>query len=53
MIGFNGFHDGSGYYIGDKMLDTLENLTMADDEEKMLSVILNFDFSAGKQLIFC
>ena len=49
--GFNGIHDGSGYHIGYKMLDTFENLTMADDEEKKFGDY-PFDLSAGKQLIF-
>ena len=34
IIGFNGFHDGSGYHIGYKMLDSFENLTMADAEKE-------------------
>ena len=32
-LGFNGIHDESGYHIRYKMLETFENLTMADDEE--------------------
>ena len=40
ILGFNGIHDGSGYHIGYKMLDTFENLTIADDEEKNLLVII-------------
>ena len=39
ILGFEGIHDGLGYHIGYKMLDTFENLTMADDEEKNLLVI--------------
>ena len=39
ILGFNDIHDGSGYHIGYKILDTFENLTMADDEEKILLVI--------------
>ena len=34
------------------MLDTFENLTMADDEEKTFVGDYPFDLSAGKQLIF-
>ena len=34
------------------MLDTFENLTMADDEEKNFVGDYPFDLSAGKQLIF-
>ena len=34
------------------MLDTFENLTMADDEEKTFAGDYPFDLSAGKQLIF-
>ena len=34
------------------MLDTFENLTMTEDEEKTFVVDYPFDFSAGKQLIF-
>ena len=30
-LGFKRIHDESGYHIGYKMFDTLENLTMADD----------------------
>ena len=51
MLGFNGIHDGSGYHIGYKMLDTFENLTIADDE-KNFAGHYPFDLSAGKQLIF-
>ena len=40
ILDFNGFHDCSGYHIGYKILDTFENLIMADDEEKMLLVII-------------
>ena len=40
ILGFNGIHDGSGHHIGYKMLETFENLTMADDEEKTLLVII-------------
>ena len=40
ILGFNGIHDWPGYHIGYKMLDTFENLTMADDEEKILLVII-------------
>ena len=39
ILGSNGIHDGSGYQIGYKMLETFKNLTMADDEEKILLVI--------------
>ena len=49
---FNGVHDGSGYHIGYKILDTFENLTMADDEEKTFVGDYPSDLSAGKQLIF-
>ena len=56
ILGFNGIHDGSGYQdvyvIGYKMLDTFENLTMADDEENTFVGDYPFDLSAGKQLIF-
>ena len=52
IVGFNGIHDGSGYHIGYKKLDTSENLTMADDEEKTFAGDHPFDLSAGKQLIF-
>ena len=52
ILGFNGIHGGSGYHIGYKMLDTFENLTMADDEEKTFVGDYHFDLSAGKQLIF-
>ena len=52
ILGFNGIHDGSGYHIGYKMLDTFENLTMADEEEKAFAGDYPFDFFAGKQLIF-
>ena len=34
------------------MLDSFENLTMADDEEKIFVGDYAFDLSAGKQLIF-
>ena len=34
------------------MLDTFENLTVADDEEKTFVGDYPSDFSAGKQLIF-
>ena len=34
------------------MLETFENLTMADDEEKTFAGDYPFDLSAGKQLIF-
>ena len=40
ILGFNDIYDGSGYHIGYKMLETFENLTMADDEEKILLVII-------------
>ena len=52
IIGFNGIHVGSGYHIGYKMLDTFENLTVADDEEKSFVGDYPFDLSSGKQLIF-
>ena len=52
ILGFNGIDDGSGYHIGYKMLETFENLTMADDEEKTFAGDYPFDLSAGKQLIF-
>ena len=52
ILNFNGIHDGSGYHIRYKMLDTFENLTMADDEEKTFVGDYPFDLSAGKQLIF-
>ena len=51
-LGFNGIDDGSGYHIGYKMLDTFENLTMADDEEKTLLGDYPINLFAGKQLIF-
>ena len=51
ILGFNSIHDGSGYHIGYKMLDTFENLTMADDE-RTFAGDYPFDLSAGKQLIF-
>ena len=51
-LGFNGVHDGSGYHIGYKMLDTSENLTLSDDEGKILVGDYLFDLSAGTQLIF-
>ena len=35
ILGSNGIHDGSGYHFGYKMLEIFENLTMADDEEKI------------------
>ena len=50
ILGFNGIHDG--YHIGYKMLETFENLTMADDEEKIFAGDYPFDLSAEKQLIF-
>ena len=31
---FNCTHEGCGEHIGRKMLDTFENLTMADDKKK-------------------
>ena len=52
ILGFNGILDGSGYHIGYKMLETFENLTMADDEEKSFAGDYPFNLSAGKQLIF-
>ena len=52
ILGFNVVHDGSFYHIGYKMLDTFENLTMTDDEEKTFVGNYPFDLSAGKQLIF-
>ena len=52
ILGFNGIHDGSGYHIGYNMLDTFENLTLADDEERSFVVDYPFDLSSGKQLIF-
>ena len=52
ILGFNGTHDGSGYHIGYKMLDTFENLAMTEDEEKTFVGDYPFDLSAGKQLIF-
>ena len=52
ILGFNSIHDGPGYHIGYKMLETFENLTMADDEEKTFPGDYPFDLSAGKQLIF-
>ena len=42
ILGFNIIHDGSVYQIGYKMLDTFENLTMADDEEKIFLAIILF-----------
>ena len=35
-----------------KMLETFENLTMADDEEKTFAGDYPIDLSAGKQLVF-
>ena len=52
ILGFKGIHDGSGYHIGYKRLDTFENLTMADDKEENFAGDYNFDLSAGKQLVF-
>ena len=52
ILDFSGIHDRSGYHIGCKMLDTFENLTMADDEEQISVGDYSFDLSAGKQLIF-
>ena len=52
ILGFSGTHGGFGYHIGYKMLETFENLTMADDEEKTFASDYLFDLSAGKQLIF-
>ena len=52
IIGLNGIYVGSGYHIGYKMLETFENLTMADDKEKFSAVDYPFELSAGKQLIF-
>ena len=46
IIGFSGILDGSGYHIGYKMLDTFENVTMADDEEKILSKLLSKNFQS-------
>ena len=40
ILGFNGIHYGSHYHIGYKMLDNFENLTLTDDEEKNLLVII-------------
>ena len=51
ILGFNCVHDGSGYHIGYNMLDTFENLTMADDEEKFFVGDYPFDLSARMQLI--
>ena len=52
LLGFNGIPDGPGYHIGHKMLDTFENLAMADDEEKTFAGDYPFDLSTGKQMIF-
>ena len=52
ILGFNGIHDGYGYHIGYKMLETFKNLTLADDKEKAFAGDYPFDLSAGKQLIF-
>ena len=52
ILGFNGIHDESGYHIRYKMLDTFENLTMAEDEEKTFVGDYLFYLSAEKQLIF-
>ena len=52
ILGFNIIHDGSVYQIGYKMLDTFENLTMADDEEKNFFGDYPFYLSAGKQFLF-
>ena len=52
ILGFNGIHDGPGYHIGYKMLDTFEKLTMADDEDKISAGDYPFLLSAGKQPIF-
>ena len=51
-LDLKGIHAGSGYLIGYKVLETLENLTMADDEEKTFAGDYPFDLSAGKQLTF-
>ena len=52
ILGFNSIYDGSGYHIGYKMLDTFENLTMAEDEGKSFDGDYPFDLSARKQPIF-
>ena len=52
ILGFNGIHEGSGYQIGYKMLESFENLAMADDEEKTFAGDYPFDLSARKQLLF-
>ena len=44
LLGFKGFHEGSRYHIGYKMLETFEKLTTADDKEKFLSVIIPLTF---------
>ena len=38
ILGFIGIHDRSGYHIRYTILETFENLAMADDEEKMSAV---------------
>ena len=48
----HGIHDGFGYHIGYKMLETVETLTISDDEEKIFVGDYPFDLSAGKQLTF-
>ena len=50
ILDFNIIHDGSGGHIGYKMLNTFENLTMADDEKSFV-VDYCFDLSAGRQLV--
>ena len=52
ILGVNVIHDRSGNCIGYKMLQTFENLTMADDDEITFAADDPFDLSAGKQLIF-
>ena len=52
MLVFNGILDWSVYHIRYKMYDNFENLTMADEEEKIFVGDYPFDLSAGKQLIF-
>ena len=43
----SGIHDGSGYHIEYKMLDTFENMTLADDEEKNFVGDYLFDLWQG------
>ena len=48
---FNCIHDGCGEHIGGKILDTFDNLTMADDKEKIFVDGYPFDLFARNKLI--